>query len=195
MSTKNHNFKRFFTRLILLIILVLSVMDQISAQTVYDSWLRSQQAWGWDKGIAVGVNTGLQFQHYNTRRRCKHLSKHNAIEFGFYYEGLVFGDVLKKSDDKWEPGGGRVELAYLYYPNLNLSSNRFYLGGGFESGVRKLSGDYVFQSDVIAKAGWELCMFQSTKSPLILRLSLKYDKCLDRKLYYLLPEIALILGR
>jgi hypothetical protein len=170
-------------------------MDRIPAQTVYDSWLRSQQAWGWDKGVAVGVNTGLQFQHYNTYRRCRHVSKHHAVEFGIYYEGLIFGEVLKKSEKNWEQGGGRLELAYLFYPNLNSAYHRIYLGGGFESGVRKFSEDYLFQSDAIAKAGWELCLFQGTKTPVILRLSLKYDKCLDRRLDYLLPEISLVLGR
>ena len=190
-----HSFQQLRIRLVLLMVLCLSAMDRGFAQTVYDSWLRSQQTWGWDKGVAAGVNTGLQFQYYNTYRRCKHLSKHNAFEFGIYYEGLIFGEVLKKSDDQWESGGGRVELAYLFYPNLNLAYHRFYLGGGFESGVRKFSGDYLFQSDVIAKAGWELCLLQGTKTPIILRMSLKYDQCLDQKLAYLLPEISLVFGR
>ncbi len=196
MKRVKQNLNSQLLRLAIIVTIILMSFSNLFSQTMYDSWKRSQTRWHSDLGISFGPASGLQFQYFNTRRNtCKTLVKNKAIDFGLYYEGLIFGNDLKTKIDKWEKGGYRAELAFLFYPNIQITGNRFFIGGGVESGSRKIDGEQLFQSDFIAKFGWELSLISFTGLPIVIRTSLKYNKCMNNNFTYLLPTVGLIYGK
>jgi len=181
---------------LLMIVFGYFVFIETNAQTMHDSWMRGQTSWRTDIGISIGPTTGIQFQYFTPRRNtCKTLNKRIGFDFGVYYEGLIFSNDLKTKLPNWEKGGYRGNISLLVFPDLRIKANRFFIGGGIESGTRKISGDQIFQTDFIAKVGWELSFLSLTGTPVILRISLKYDKCLNNEFTYLLPTVGLIFGK
>jgi hypothetical protein len=147
-------------------------------------------------GISLGPTTGIQFQYFTPRRStCKTLNKRIGFDFGIYYEGLLFGKIIENKTLKWEQGGYRGNISLLYFPDFRIKSNRFFLGGGIESGTRKIDSEQLFQTDFIAKLGWEYSFLPITGAPIVARLSLKYNKCLSYDFFYLLPTIGIIYGK
>lgn len=192
---KKH-FKIFGKTILLFIALSLAFISNLSAQSMHDTWMRGQTSWRMDMGVSFGPTSGLQFQYFTPRRStCSTLNKRIAFDFGVYYEGLLFEDNLKAKLNNWEKGGYRANLSFLFFPDLRIKANRFFIGGGFESGSRKLSGDQLLQTDFIAKAGWELSLMPIFGAPIVFRLSIKYDKCLNNQYSYFLPTFGLIYGK
>lgn len=183
-------------RLIFGILLVFFTTNISIAQTIYDTWQRSQSRWQMDMGISVGAATGLQFQYSVPRRNtCKVLNKKMGFDFGVYYEGLIFGNDLKTKEDGWQAGGYRGNLSFVVFPDFRIEANRFFIGAGVESGTRKIYGNQLFQTDFIAKLGWEFCFMPINGAPIVIRTTLKYDKSFNSDFTYLLPSIGLIWGK
>lgn len=179
-----------------LLILLIIVSFSVKAQTIYDTWQRSQSRWQLDMGISGGPTTGLQFQYFTPRRNtCKTLLKKVGFDFGFYYEGLFFANDLKTKEAGWAQGGYRGNMSLVFFPDIRIPANRFFIGGGLETGTRVLDNEKEFQTDFIAKVGWEFSFLPSTGMMLALRLSLKYDKSFTNDFTYILPTLGLIYGK
>lgn len=183
-------------QLIIITFITFSSISYSVAQSMHDSWMRGQSSWRMDMGLSIGPTSGLQFQYFTPRRStCKTLNKKIAFDFGIYYEGLIFSKTIEPKLTNWESGGYRGNISMLYYLNSRIKANRFFFGGGIESGTRKIDGTHLLQTDFIAKLGWELSFMPLINAPIVLRLSIKYDKCLNNEYSYILPTIGLVLGK
>jgi len=183
-------------KLVVSCLLILFAVNMLKAQTMYDSWQRSQSQWRMDMGISVGPTTGLQFQYFTPRRSsCKTLIKKVGFDFGFYYEGLIFANDLKTKETDWQRGGYRGNIAFVFFPNIRIPANRLFIGCGLETGTRMINAEHQFQSDFIAKIGWELSFMPFTGAPLVLRVGLKYDRSFNSDFTYISPTLGLVLGK
>lgn len=180
---------------LILSFLTLFLSLEVLSQSMYDSWLDGQRQWRTDFGIAAGANTGLQVQFFQPHaNRCKYMLKKQAFETGIYYEGLLFKNSLKAEIPEWSAGGIRGELAYLYYPNMNMRFLRLFAGGGVDLGSRKFIAGSDFCIDFVAKAGVEIIL-NPKSGPVFLRICGKFNRGLNNDIMYFLPEFALVFGR
>lgn len=189
-------FKTAIKKFLFLLILGYGFANITQAQTIYDTWQRSQSQWRTDIGLSIGPASGIQIQYFTPRRNtCKVLNKKMGFDFGVYYEGLLFSKDLSTKLEGWEAGGFRGNISFVFFPDLRIEANRFFMGVGTEVGTRMVGGEQTFLGDFIAKLGWELSFMPINGAPIVIRTTLKYNKCLKNDFTYLLPTIGVILGK
>ena len=181
----------------LIIIGFILISNFANSQTIYEQWKWShKQNWDKDLGLTLGLNSGIDVQFYKFYHNSKlYMKKKVGINFGMYYEGVLFNPVIQEKFNEWNEGGIRGSLHLLVYPYSSPNNNRFYLGIGLESGTRNINGIGIFDSDISGIFGYEMSFYKSLKVPILIRISGRYTQSLTSDFYYFLPCFTIGIGK